>query len=710
MNKKSKKIGIFFLLISILVWPFSVSAYSGTVKTNFPRLANYYLNWDISSSAVSELAKWDVLVLDMEVQHNSLANLKKIRELNPNIIILAYITSEEIKTDQNSSYGQLRDNLYSRIDQSWWLKDKSGNYTSFWTGTRMLNMTDGAGLSSSGERWNDVLPEFVYQKVISTGLWDGVFYDNIWPNISWFNSGNLDADNDGKADSKTTLDQAWLAGYKKMLAKTRSLFGDKYLIVANSRHCQDYQSYENGIMLESFPSSWEADGTWAGSMKSYTDTNNFTEPKVGIINSNNDNNLNSGNYHKMRFTLGSALLGNSSYSFDYGVDNHGQTWWYDEYSVLLGKAVSSPINILDKSNATFKAGLWRRDFENGVVIVNSTDKTQNYELTNEVLTKISGSQDTTVNNGAKINLASIAAKDAVVLLGDLSSRNIPTATVSTKTSSNSTSSNSSTGKTTENIITKAVFKNGAFFRVFNESGNQTRSGFFAYDSRYPSGSQVIFSDIDNDGTKENIVNSNGIITIYRGTKVLTSFKPFDGLFKGDISLAIADLNGNGQKQLVIGAGKGGGPQVRIFNTNGRLLSGGFFAYDRNFRGGVNVAAADINSDGKDEIITGAGVGGGPHVRIFNQDGKVLGSFFAYDKNSRAGVSVATGNLDGAGAKEIITGAGPGAAPQVRVWNNAYKLVSQFLAYDKTATTGIIVSASDVNSDGKDEILAGSTSY
>ncbi|TSC96056.1 MAG: Peptidase S8 and S53, subtilisin, kexin, sedolisin [Parcubacteria group bacterium Athens1014_10] len=56
--------------------------------------------------------------------------------------------------------------------------------------------------------------------------------------------------------------------------------------------------------------------------------------------------------------------------------------------------------------------------------------------------------------------------------------------------------------------------------------------------------------------------------------------------------------------IVTGAGNGGGPHVRAFNSNGFPGSFNFFAYDKNFRGGVNVAVGDIDGDGKAEIITG----------------------------------------------------------------------------------------------------------
>ena len=74
--------------------------------------------------------------------------------------------------------------------------------------------------------------------------------------------------------------------------------------------------------------------------------------------------------------------------------------------------------------------------------------------------------------------------------------------------------------------------------------------------------------------------------------------------------------------------------------------------------------ADLTGDGVAEIITGAGPGGGPHVRAFSLAGGVVtevASFYAYDPAFAGGVYVAAADLTGDGVAEIITGAGPSAA-------------------------------------------------
>src|SRR5439155_41844 len=112
---------------------------------------------------------------------------------------------------------------------------------------------------------------------------------------------------------------------------------------------------------------------------------------------------------------------------------------------------------------------------------------------------------------------------------------------------------------------------------------------------------------------------------------LQSFFAYAPNFSGGVHVAAGDVNGDGRADIVIApAGGMSGPQVKVFDgTNGNLLQS-FFAYAPNFHGGVFVAAGDLNGDGKDDIITGAGAGGAPQVKVFDAVTlQAIDSFFAY---------------------------------------------------------------------------------
>jgi len=226
------------------------------------------------------------------------------------------------------------------------------------------------------------------------------------------------------------------------------------------------------------------------------------------------------------------------------------------------------------------------------------------------------------------------------------------------------------------------------------------------------GAQVAAGDVNGDGLAEIITapgpGSAPIVKILdREGTLQKQFYAYSENFRGGVNLAAGDVNGDGRAEIITGPGAGGGPQVKVFNQDGILLYQ-FFAYVKSFRGGVNLAAGDVNGDGRAEIITGPGAGGGPHVRVFNARGEVKLQFFAYDKNFRGGVRVAAADIDGKIANrqaEIITGPGPGGGPQVKVFDRRGQLRTQFFVFDKKFRGGLSVAAADVNRDGAIEIVA-----
>src|SRR5262245_15909234 len=249
-------------------------------------------------------------------------------------------------------------------------------------------------------------------------------------------------------------------------------------------------------------------------------------------------------------------------------------------------------------------------------------------------------------------------------------------------------------------------------RVVDASG--TDQSFFAYDPAFLGGVRVALGDVNGDGVLD-IITGPGPgggphVRIWDGATLteIHGFFAYDPAFAGGVYVAAGDVNGDGRADIITGAGAGGGPHVRIWDGATLTEIAGFFAYNPAFPGGVTVAAGDGDGDGGADIITGAGPGGGPHVRVWNgTDLSEIGGFFAYNPAFPGGVSVAAGDIDGDGLADIITGAGPGGGPHVRVWSGAtFSELGGFFAYDPAYPGGVEVSLTDLDRDGRNEIATG----
>jgi len=669
---------ITFLVISaLLVVPFYRIMIEDSLALNgltpgYPRLVNLYWKNPVTMADAAQLAKWNMLVLDMQTQTNSADAIREIRRLNPSIIILAYTTANEMPAgrlkDVEPSGSGLWHELASGDQNVWHLKTYQGNDVVFWPGNVMMNLGTKDG---NGRTYANYLVDFYDQKIMASGLWDGLLFDNTWQNVTQV-SKDIDIDSDGKPDSIDKINSLWQSNYSNFFSLLRKRLGSRVIIIGNGDGA--YQSYLNGRMFEGFPEFWE--GGWTGSIQRYSQTDvTGYQPRINIINSDTNNTGNKYDYQDMRYGLMSALLFNGYYSFDYGTNLREQFWWYDEYDAKLGQPIGPARNILNQAPG-IQAGVWQRDFANGIVLVNSTDKPQNISFDAEY-EKLRGTQDTQTNSGAIINKITLPAHDGIILL-----------------------------KPADNID-NGNYVNGAYARVFDDAGNIKRAGFFVYQPAYDGGVNVEKTDLNGDGKLETLIADKNSLKLFdsNGTLLKTIY-PYGDKFQGQINFNVATPDASGKIHIATGPQQGGSNLIKIFDNNLSATGRQFNAYSPLWSNlGASVAACDINGDGSTEIITGAGFGGGPHVKVFDNQNKLIAEWFAYGLNFRGGVNVACADVNNDGKAEIITGAGPTGGPHVRVFNASGKLLSQWFAFDSNKRNGVRVATADIDGDGKPEIIA-----
>ncbi len=634
-----------------------------TDANKYPRISNYYLRAgiDITAETIPLLARYDLVILPAEAQIQNPTLGHELRTRNPHIILLAYVPT--LTFNRRFWNDALHQKLLVGIHDEWWLRDALGNKVVPWPGTEALNMISG---------WNDYLPHFVKNEILNSGMWNGIFYDEVDACITCRNGGDVDTNHDGVRDA-SQADTAWQAGYVTMLATSRALFGDTIKIVTNGNSNPSYQPSVNGRMFESFPTPWEGAGRWEDTITSIQKIKTLVEqPSLFIFDNDTQNTGINTDYRDMRFGLTSALLVDSYSGYSSGTENHGQLWWYDEYDSFLGRPTSAPRSILTSSSSDIHPDIWRRDFEQGITLVNATNNEARVRLGDE-FEKLHGTQDPITNDGAIVSRVTVKPTDGIILLR------------------------------VNEEIKNAAFTNGSFTRIVNKEGESVRTGFFVYDDRFRGGDEVIHTDLE--GVPVTIGTHDGRVSISDATHVRAEFAPYGDRFKGEIRLAVGDVVGDSAPEIVTAAGPGGGPHIRIWTKDGSSLGRGFFAFDPKNRGGARIALLDLDHDTKNEIVVGAGRGLPPEVRTFKADGTRLPlSFTAYTSSFRAGITIAAGDVTGDGVPEIITGTQNGGGPQVRIWDVQGKSTGTFFAYDKNRRDGVEVGATDVDHNGVMEIL------
>jgi fibronectin-binding autotransporter adhesin len=256
------------------------------------------------------------------------------------------------------------------------------------------------------------------------------------------------------------------------------------------------------------------------------------------------------------------------------------------------------------------------------------------------------------------------------------------------------------------VITGAGPGAGPTVTVFDGATGAPRLSFVAFAPTFRGGVEVAAGDITGDGLPEILVapgcaaGSTPVIRAFdgrAGTPVRDYVVPA-AVSSCGLHVAAGDVNGDGVADIVVGSAGLGPTFVLALDGSTGLVLRELYPYSTGYVGGAFVAAGDVTGDGLADIVTGAGAGGTPHVRAFDgvsgeQIAGPLGSFHAYPSDFSGGVRVAAGDLNGDGRAEVITGAGAGGGPHLRVFDGASATEVSGLglfAFDPPFGSGIFV--------------------
>lgn len=403
------------------------SRWANLDKLPYPRLGNnqgYDANWMATAGGgvapdwpegefvyqVEEIeermAFFDVIAgPKIGIQTSDTSFVKRLREKNPDIVIIPY-TNYIVNTCVYQPPRATIDpdfEFYHNLPQEWVMKDTSGNYAgcSDFRDLFQVNIYDSCPVVN-GRTYTEAILDFMVNKVMASGVWDGIFIDNCIARVSHyipnFHDPSLfdyDINGNGQRDETpaevSELSRDAVLGF---LQELRAEVGDNEIIIGN---CGWYPElcdapYLNGFNFEIFLDPWFCvsgpqpnEGAWRCSLDGYfiaqkntmaphlnileacghpcgdlKPVQNYLEPTVEDI-------------KRFRIGLGTALLGDGFYEYDL-FDMRSAPYWFDEYSVnengvaiedrqykgYLGMPLGDAVEMASPTTT-----IWEEDFEDG---------------------------------------------------------------------------------------------------------------------------------------------------------------------------------------------------------------------------------------------------------------------------------------------------------------------------------------------------------
>jgi hypothetical protein len=292
----------------------------------------------------------------------------KLRALNPSFLVLHYHLSmwQSAPTTQFIVDGVSWGNDYPTVTthEDWFWHDASGT-------TRVASSADGKLLMNVSNAGFDAYWADSLAKQVAAGEYDAIFFDSASPALLQGECGAADPRLAGTAAATTTFSElggkTWIAAWEAWITSLNATLAAKGIpLLPNTSafvtgwDTTDY-SLSAGAFVEGYADPSFVESDWKASTNELLKLSRLD--KIMIL-----QNYLSGpdDVAKRFYYLGNYLLVKGKHTYlDYFAA--GPLEWYPEWTIDLGAPVAGPAANVD---ALASAGVYRRDFAKGSVLVN----------------------------------------------------------------------------------------------------------------------------------------------------------------------------------------------------------------------------------------------------------------------------------------------------------------------------------------------------
>jgi hypothetical protein len=300
----------------------------------------------------------------------------------------------------------------------WWLYNNGSGGSmvdsSWGNGFIELNTTVAYPPNSNNQRYVDWRASWEIQNFATPNpSIDGFYTDNMFwkPRVNgdWAQNGSSDS------DSSASTQQLYRQGYVHFINDLKAGMPGKFQTAniadwggASAVITEYNQVLQGGLMEGMIGASWsfEQQG-WSTMYAAYQKMMAaIAQPQLVMFEQYGS----AGDYQGMRYGLTSCLLGNAYFYYEANSNAHGPQW-FDEFNANLGPATSAPF-----PSKAYQNGVYRRDFQNGIALVNPKGNGRQTVTLDTTYRKLSGNQDSSVNSGQTVTSVTLNDRDGVILM------------------------------------------------------------------------------------------------------------------------------------------------------------------------------------------------------------------------------------------------------------------------------------------------------